>query len=89
MDAYKSHGVMIVAVLPDSPAEKMGLKTGEVTRKVNGMPVHNELELYKAIQINAAHCKLEVLDHQNELRLTQHVVYSKDHYRIGLLVAEK
>jgi hypothetical protein len=85
----KSHGVMIVAVLPDSPAEKMGLKTGEVIRKVNGMPVHNELELYKAIQINAAHCKLEVLDHQNELRLTQHVVYSKDHYRIGLLVAEK
>src|SRR5690606_35144820 len=48
----KSHGVMIVAVLPDSPAEKMGLKTGEVIRKVNGMPVHNELELYKAIQIN-------------------------------------
>jgi hypothetical protein len=81
-------GVMIAAVLPDSPAEKMGLQAGEIIRKVNGMEVHNELELYKALQINAAYCKLEVLNHKNELRLTQHEVYSKDHYRIGLLVVE-
>ncbi|MBB5150244.1 PDZ domain-containing protein [Ureibacillus thermosphaericus] len=84
----RPNGVMIAAVLPNSPAEKMGLQAGEVIRKVNGMEVHNELELYKALQINAAHCKLEVLNHQNELRLTQHVVHSKDHYRIGLLVVE-
>ncbi|SOC35030.1 PDZ domain-containing protein [Ureibacillus acetophenoni] len=84
----KSNGVMIAAILPVSPADKMGLKSGEVIRKVNGVEVHSEQELYEALQINAAHCKLEVLDHQNELRLTQHVVYSKDHHQIGLIVAE-
>lgn len=83
----KSSGVMIAAVLPDSPAEKMGLQRGEVIKRVNGIDVFNERELYKALQVNAALCKLEVLDHQNELRLTQHVVHNNDHHRIGVLLA--
>lgn len=84
----KSNGVMIVGVLPNSPAEKMGLDVGEIIRKVNGIEVHSERQLYEALQINAAHCRLEVLNHENEVRLTQHVVYHGDHHRIGLLVAE-
>ncbi|MDM5332476.1 PDZ domain-containing protein [Ureibacillus composti] len=84
----KSNGAMIAAVLPDSPAEKMGLVAGEIIRKVNGVQVHNEHELYEALQINAAHCRLEVLNHENEIRLTQHVVYSDDHYKIGILLAD-
>lgn len=79
-------GVMITGVLPDSPAEKMGLAVGECIRKVNGQTVMNESELYEAIQINAAHCRLEVLDHQGEVRLRQHVIYRHDHHRLGLLV---
>ncbi|RHW39890.1 PDZ domain-containing protein [Lysinibacillus yapensis] len=84
----KSSGVMIAGILPDSPAEKMGLSVGEIIRKVNGVEVHSERQLYEALQINAAHCRLEVLDHQHEVRLTQHVVHNNDHYQIGLLVAE-
>ena len=79
-------GIMIAGVLPDSPAEKMGLTVGECIRKVNGQTVTNERELYEAIQINAAHCRLEVLDHHGEVRLRQHVIYHHDHHRLGLLV---
>jgi len=79
-------GVMIAGVLPESPADKMGLVIGECIRKVNGRTVTNERELYEAIQINAAHCRLEVLDHQGEVRLRQHVIYRHDHHRLGLLV---
>lgn len=79
-------GAMIVAVLPGSPAEKMGLVTGEIIKRVNGQTVNNERELYEALQINAAHCKLEVLDYQKELRLTQYVVHSEDHHQIGLII---
>ena len=64
----------------------MGLVVGECIRRVNGQYVHTEDELYQALQINAAYCKLEVLDHQNEVRLTQHAVFAEDHYRIGLLL---
>lgn len=84
----KSTGVMIASVLPNSPAEKMGLGVGEIIRKVNGVEVHSERQLYEALQINAAHCRLEVLNHNNEIRLTQHVVHSGEHHRIGLLIAE-
>lgn len=89
-DAYAvaplSSGVIIAAVLPNSPAEKMGLVAGEVIRKVNGKNVLTESELYEALQVNAAHCRLEILNHQNEVRLAQHVVHSNDHYKIGLLL---
>ena len=79
-------GIMIAGVLPDSPAEKMGLLAGEVIKKVNGQLVLTEDELYGALQINAAHCRLEVLDHSGEIRLTQHVVHSEDNHKIGLLI---
>ncbi|MEC1178840.1 PDZ domain-containing protein [Metasolibacillus meyeri] len=89
-DAYAvaplSRGVIIAGVLPNSPAEKMGLVAGEVIRKVNGKDVFTESELYEALQVNAAHCRLEILNHQNEVRLAQHVVHSNDHYKIGLLL---
>lgn len=79
-------GAMIGAVLPNSPAEKMGLIAGEVIKRVNGREVFTERELYEALQINAAHCKLEVLDHNHEIRLTQHVVHNDDHHSIGLII---
>lgn len=87
--APSTKGAIIAAVLPNSPAEKMGLLAGECISKVNGQRVYSESELYEALQINAAHCRLEVLDRNNEIRLTQHVIYSTDHYRIGLLLAEQ
>ncbi|KOS60689.1 PDZ domain-containing protein [Lysinibacillus agricola] len=86
--APSSKGAIIAAVLPDSPAEKMGLLAGECIRKVNGHSIYTENDLYEALQLNAAHCRLEIVDRNNEVRLTQHVIYSNDHYRIGLLLAE-
>ncbi|MFF2752210.1 PDZ domain-containing protein [Psychrobacillus sp. NPDC058041] len=82
----QSNGVMIAAVLEDSPAEKMGLLIGESIVKVNGRKVTNESELYEAVQINAAHCRLEVLDAGGELRLRQHILFKHDHYRLGLIL---
>ncbi|MFJ7932854.1 PDZ domain-containing protein [Sporosarcina sp. NPDC096371] len=79
-------GVVIAGVLPDSPGEKMGLIPGECIRSVNGIQVSTEKELYDAIQINAAHCRMQVIDRNGEVRLMQQVIYSHDHHRLGLLV---
>lgn len=84
----QKRGVMIAGVLPNSPAEKMGLRVGEIILRVNGEEVSTEKELYEALQINAAYCKLEVLDHQREIRLTQHVVHSEDNHKIGVLMIQ-
>lgn len=82
----QSNGVMIAGVLAESPAEKMGLLVGERVVKVNGQKVTNEQEFYEAVQINAAHCRLEVLDSNGELRLRQHILFRHDHYRLGLIL---
>ncbi|ETT87839.1 PDZ domain-containing protein [Viridibacillus sp. FSL R5-0477] len=82
----RDSGVVIAAVLPGSPAQAMGLQVGECIRKVNGLEVQKEEELYEALQINAAHCRIEVLNHEGEVRLRQHVIHRHDHYKIGLLV---
>ncbi|GKV67551.1 membrane protein [Sporosarcina sp. NCCP-2716] len=79
-------GVVVAGVLPGSPAEKLGLLPGEVIRAVNGMQVANEKELYDAIQVNAAHCRLQVADRNGEVRLMQQVLYRHDHYQLGLLL---
>ncbi|KZE38374.1 hypothetical protein AV656_05515 [Bhargavaea cecembensis] len=82
----RSDGVVVAAVLPESPADKMGILPGETIRKVNGITVTDERELYEAIQVNAAHCRVEVLNREGELRLCQHVIFRHDHHRMGLLV---
>ena len=84
--APKSKGVVIAGVLPESPGDKMGLLPGECIRSVNGLEVTNEKELYDAIQINAAHCRLQVLGRDGEVRLMQQVIYRHDHHRLGILV---
>lgn len=84
--APRSSGVVIAGVIPDSPGEKMGLSPGECIRSVNGIPVSNEKELYDAIQVNAAHCRLQVIDRNGEVRLMQQVLYRYDHHRLGVLV---
>jgi hypothetical protein len=82
----QNEGVVVAAILPESPAEAMGIQVGEVIRRVNGMPVKTEEALYEALQINAAHCRIEVIDAQNEIRIRQHVIFRHDHFRIGLIV---
>ncbi len=84
--APRPAGVVIAGIVPGSPGEKMGLLPGECIRSVNGLQVSNEKELYDAIQLNAAHCRLQVIDRQGEVRLMQQVIYRHDHHRLGLLV---
>ncbi|MBD7937075.1 PDZ domain-containing protein [Cytobacillus sp. Sa5YUA1] len=83
--AKKNEGLMIIGVVPHSPADKMGLKVGETVLKVNGLQVNDEKGFYQALQKNAAHCKLEVIDINNENRFVQRALYKTDHHELGIL----
>lgn len=78
-------GLTIVSLLPETAAVDLGLQVGETIAKVNGERVYNEKEFYDALQKNAAHCRLEVIDRNGELRLIQRVLYADDHHRLGLV----
>nr|WP_059172236.1 PDZ domain-containing protein [Bacillus sp. FJAT-27445] len=81
----KNEGLMIIGILPGSPADNMDLKVGELISKANGMPVRNENELYEALLQNRAHCKLEVFDANGQIRFVQRALYENDHHELGIL----
>ncbi|MFD2442675.1 PDZ domain-containing protein [Bacillus sp. CGMCC 1.16607] len=81
----KNQGVMILGILPDSPAHKMALQVGELITKVNGTVVYNESEFYEALQRNRAHCKLEVIDVYGQIRFVQRALYEGEHHELGVL----
>ncbi|MCD8509766.1 MAG: S1C family serine protease [Bacillus sp. (in: Bacteria)] len=78
-------GLTVVGVLPFSTGEKLGITVGETIQRVNGWEVFTQHQLYEALQMNPAYCKLEVLDIEGEVRFVQSSVYEGDHYQIGLL----
>lgn len=81
----RNNGVMILGILPDSPAEKMGLKVGELITKVNGTTVYNETNFYEALSRNRAHCKLEVIDTNKQIRFVSRALYEGEHHELGVL----
>ena len=85
----KNNGLMIIGIIPESPADKMGLQVGELISKVNGVTVRDEQVFYEALQKNRAHCKLEVLDTNGEIRFVQRALYEGDHYELGILFAQE
>jgi hypothetical protein len=84
----KNQGLMVIGIIPDSPASKMGLQVGEIISKANGVLVCDEEVFYEALQKNAAHCKLEVLDTNGEIRFVQRALYEGDHYELGILFVQ-
>ncbi|WP_026694417.1 PDZ domain-containing protein [Peribacillus kribbensis] len=85
----REQGLMVLGIIPGSPAAKMGLSAGEVITKVNGVKARNESEFYEALQRNAAHCKLDVLDNNSEIRYVQRVLYEGEHHELGILFVQE
>lgn len=84
----KNHGLMILGIIPDSPADKMALQVGELITKANGTLVTDEQGFYEALQKNRAHVKLEVLDTNGEVRFVQRALYEGDHHELGILFVQ-
>lgn len=84
----QNHALMILAIIPNTPASKMALQVGEMITKVNGVKVSNENGFYEALQKNRAHCKLEVLDVNGEVRFVQRALYEGDHHELGILFVQ-
>ena len=85
----KAAGLVVLGILPNSVADKMDIKVGESITKVNGQSVSSVNEFYEALQINRAYCKLEVIDLNAEIRITQSSVYEGDHHELGFLFPEE
>lgn len=84
---HPKQGLKILAVIPYSPAAKMGLQSGEVILRVNGQPVNHRQELYQALSANQAFCKLEVMNLAGHVKFVQSSLYAEDHHQLGVILA--
>lgn len=79
-------GVRIIAVQPQTPAARMGLKPGDVILTCNGLKVHNEDELYQALQQEPTFCRLKLRTYAGQLKLAQGAIFANAPHEIGLII---
>jgi hypothetical protein len=84
---HDARGLRILGIVPGTPAEAMGLLPGEILQKVNGKKVYSKAELYDALALNPAFCKLEVLNESGELKFAQRARYAGEHHQLGVILA--
>ncbi|PWW08300.1 PDZ domain-containing protein [Paenibacillus cellulosilyticus] len=84
---HDQRGLMVLGVVPGTPAAQMGLQSGEILHKVNGVRVRTKEELYEALHRNSAFCKLEVLNREGEQRFVQRSRYAGEHHQLGVILA--
>jgi hypothetical protein len=82
-----SLGLKILAVLPNSPAQKLGILVGETIHKVNGVQVRTRQQLYEALTVNSAYCKLEVFNLDGQLKFLKRAMYQGEHHQLGIILA--
>jgi len=85
--AHPRDGLKILAIIPNTPADRMKISEGEVIKKVNGYPVTNKKELHHALQLQSAFTKLEVMDKNQQIKMVQTSIYENDHHQLGILLA--
>ncbi len=83
--SQRNQGLLVLGIIPQSPAEKMQIKIGETIARVNGIQVKTVQEFYMALQKNRALCKLDVLDINGEVRYVQRALYEGEHHELGIL----
>lgn len=80
------NGIRIIGIQPNSPAAKMNLVVGDVILEVNGQPVTNEDNFYKALITNATYCHLKVRDRNDQLKVTETAIFQGAAHEIGIKV---
>ncbi|MGG1552385.1 PDZ domain-containing protein [Paenibacillus ferrarius] len=84
---HAMNGLMVLAIVPGSPAEELGIQVGEIIHKVNGHRIRHRTDLHAAMSLNSAYCRLEVLNEQGEVRFLKRAIYAGEHHQLGILLA--
>lgn len=83
---HPPRGRKVLAVLPGSPGQELGILPGEILLKVNGVLLTDAAQLHEALRMNPAFCKLEVLNREGESKYLQSPIYDGDHHQLGIIL---
>ncbi len=87
MFVHPSKGLRVLSIVPNSPAEELGIVPGETLLKVNGIILHSKEQLHSTLRMNPAFCKLEVQNLAGESKYLQRPIYAGDHHQLGVILA--
>lgn len=82
-------GLKIVAVRPNSPAEKMGLDIGDAILECNQKTIQTIDDYNEALFSNRAYCHLRVKRIDGEIILAETAIYDDDPHDLGLITLEE
>ncbi|MGP4073345.1 hypothetical protein ACTWQB_12420 [Piscibacillus sp. B03] len=85
----KEDGIVIVGIMPNSPADEMGLVVGEKIEKIHDQPISNEQEFYEAMSEHRTFCKMAVQDLSGEVRFVQRALYEGEYHELGLIFVKE
>lgn len=83
---HPQRGRKVLAVLPGSPGQELGILPGEILLKVNGVLLTDAAQLHEALRMNSAYCKLEVLNREGESKFLRSPIYDGDHHQLGIIL---
>ncbi|HVW12096.1 MAG TPA: PDZ domain-containing protein [Bryobacteraceae bacterium] len=79
-------GVLVQSVTPGTPAEKAGLKAGDVVTKVNGIPVSTEREIIGIVrQTGGKVVSFTVVRNKKQMTLSLEVAWNRDPFDRGAI----
>ncbi|MGE6630198.1 PDZ domain-containing protein [Bacillus sp. NPDC077027] len=81
----RNQGLMVLGIIPNTPAADLKLEIGEVITKVNGIEMKTVSEFYEALQRNRALTKLEVIGLNGQTRFEKRASYEGEHHQLGIL----
>lgn len=83
------HGLRVVGVRTDSPAEKMDLDIGDAILDCNDIELHDADQFYEALSSNRAYCRLRIRRKDGEIVLTETAIYDDDPHDLGVITLEE
>lgn len=83
---HEERGLKVLAVIPGGPADEIGILAGEIIHKVNGIKVSTKEQLYKALQVNPAFCRLEIINLDNQSKFVSRAIFAGDPHQLGIVL---
>lgn len=82
-------GLRVVAVRPNSPAERMSIQVGDVLVESNQMKLTSSEALTESLFNDRAYSKLKVKQLSGELVIAETPIYEEDAHDLGLVILEE
>ena len=84
----RTQGVMVISVNCGSPADRAGIKTGDIISQVNGIPVHTNSEIAAAVQLDSEKSVVILKRGSGEMCVSATPEHSEAGMRIGAWVRD-